>query len=102
MVSPFVLAELDYLVAKRFGVSAEIQALEVLSSGAFDHATLGAADVVACCAVIDRYRDLNVGLTDASLVVLAARYGTDRVCTLDRRHFQVLRMLDGRPFTVLP
>ena len=44
----------------------------------------------------------NIGLADASIVVLANRYDTDRVLTLDERHFRALRTLDGKPFTLLP
>jgi predicted nucleic acid-binding protein len=43
-----------------------------------------------------------VGLTDASLVVLAGRYATQDVLTLDERHFRALRDRKGRPFRVLP
>ena len=35
------------------------------------------------------------------LVALAARYATRTVVTLDRRHFDVLRPLNGGRFTVL-
>jgi len=52
--------------------------------------------------VIDRYRDLEIGLADASIVVLAGREQTDRVLTLDERHLRALRTLGGRPFVLLP
>ena len=52
--------------------------------------------------VIEQYRDQSIGVTDASIVVLAARYGTASVLTLDRRHFEVLRPLDGGHFRLLP
>jgi predicted nucleic acid-binding protein len=34
--------------------------------------------------------------------VLAQRFGTRRILTLDRRHFDVLRPLDGGRFTLVP
>jgi predicted nucleic acid-binding protein len=43
-------------------------------------------------AVVDRYPDQAIGVTDASLVVLAERYGTAEILTLDYRHFDVLRL----------
>jgi predicted nucleic acid-binding protein len=43
-----------------------------------------------------------VGITVASLVVLADRYQTRTICTLDRRHFSVLRTLDDQPFDIVP
>ena len=52
--------------------------------------------------MIERYHDLRIGLTDASLVVLAARYETDRILTLEERHFRELRTLDGRSLVLLP
>lgn len=102
VVSPYVLAELDYLLATRRGRAAELAALTELTSGAWDLPGCDGPDIRRALAVIDRYSDLNIGLADASLVVLAARYRTDRVLTLDRRHFSVLRTAAGRPFTVLP
>jgi len=35
-------------------------------------------------------------------VVLARRHRTDRILTLDHRHFTVLRRAENRPFTLLP
>lgn len=102
IVSPFVVAELDYLVATRHGVEAELAVLGELAGGAwllppFDHSDLRqAADVVA------RYRDQAIGVADASLVVLADRFSTRRVLTLDRRHFDVVRPRHGGRFTILP
>lgn len=52
--------------------------------------------------VIGRYADLEVGLADASVVVLSHRYGVRDVLTLDERHFRSLRGPGGRPFRLLP
>ena len=52
--------------------------------------------------VIAKYRDLKIGLAHASIVVLAARYMTTRVLTLDLRHFRVMEPLQGGHFTILP
>ena len=102
VVSPHVVAELDHLFLSRYGVSAELQVLEELASGNYELPVLGAADLLACAGIVAKFRDHDIGVTDASLVVLANRYGTDRICTLDRRHFSILRTLDGAPFTLLP
>ena len=40
VVSPYVLAELDYLIAKRVGVDAELAVLRELSSGAWELAVV--------------------------------------------------------------
>lgn len=102
VVSPFVIAELDYLVATRLGVAAELEVLNELSGGAYDLASFGSDDVRAATTIIERYRDHDIGVADASIVVLAARYGTRSILTLDRRHFDVIRPIGGGRFRVLP
>ena len=101
-MSPYVVAELDYLLATRRGVHAELAAPNELSGGAWEPASMEVADLREACAVIDRYRDQDIGVAGASLVILAHRYRTDRLLTLDRRHFRVIRSPAGRPFTILP
>lgn len=102
VLSPFVLAELDYFLLCNLGVGHELAFLSQVAAGAFELAPVEAEDVRRAGELIDRYRDLGIGLADASLVVLADRYGTDRILTLDERRFRALRTLDGRPFTLLP
>jgi predicted nucleic acid-binding protein len=102
VLSPFVLAELDYLIRTRGGVRPELALLGQVSSGAYELASFDASDVARAAAVIDRYRDLRIGLADASIVVLADRYGTHRVLTLDERDFRAVRPLQGGHFTLLP
>lgn len=102
VVSPYVVAELDYLVASRLGVSAELAVLRELGSGAWDLPAFGVEDLAAAQAVVQRYADQSIGVADASNVVLAARYRTRTVVTLDRRHFEVVRPLGGGRFTILP
>jgi uncharacterized protein len=102
VLSPFVIAELDHLVATRFGVRAETAVLAEIASGNFDLPIITAADLIVCRRLIEQYVDLAPGLTDTSLVVLADRYATRRILTLDRPHFTTMRALDGRPFDLLP
>lgn len=101
VISPFVIAELDYLVATRIGLRAERMVLEELASNAYELATISPVDLRRCVDIIDRYQDQEIGVTDASLVVLAERYGTNRVLTLDRRHFSVLRSAQGDAFELI-
>jgi uncharacterized protein len=102
VVSPFVVAELDYLVASRLGVAAELAVLAELAGGAWDLPVIDAEGLRDARAIIERYVDQRIGVADASNVVLAARYRTQTIVTLDRRHFDVLRPLAGGHFTVLP
>lgn len=102
VVSPHVVAELDYLVATRHGVDAELAVLDELTGGAWELAGFGGDDLRRACALIAKYRDQDIGVADASNVVLAERYRTRTIATLDRRHFGVLRQANGDRFTVLP
>jgi predicted nucleic acid-binding protein len=63
---------------------------------------MDAVDVAAAAAVIDRYQDLDLGLADASIVVIADRHGVSDVLTLDERRFRAVRGPGGRPFRILP
>jgi len=102
IVSPYVVAELDYLLMSRRGVAAELAVLDELSGGAFVLASIEAPDLRQIRDVVGRYRDQGIGVTDASLVVLAGRYRTNRLLTLDRRHLQVLQTHKGQPFSLVP
>jgi uncharacterized protein len=102
IVSPYVLAELDYLLATRRGVPAELAALRELSGGAWELPCCEAGDLRRALAIIGQYQDQNIGLADASLVILADRYRTDRLLTLDHRRFRVLRTPAGKAFTLVP
>ena len=102
IVSPFILAELDYLLLSRTGIKAELGLLREVADGVLKLAEFGQEDVAQAAAVAERYSDLEVGLADASIVVLAARYQTTRVLTLDHRHFRAMAPLQGGNFTLLP
>lgn len=102
VVSPYVIAELDYLVSTRVGVAAELSALRELAGGAWELPAVSADDLRRVAEVIERYAVQSIGAADASQVLLARRYATRTIATLDRRHFAVLRPLDGGRFTILP
>ena len=95
ILSPFVLAELDYMVTRDLGASAQRVLQQDVADGAYTLAPFGPADVMTAIGILDRYADQAIGLTDASLVVLADRYGTVDILTFDRRHFGALRTRSG-------
>jgi len=102
VVSPYVIAELDYIVATRHGVHAELAVLDELTGGAWELAGFDVADLQQARSIVARYGDQDIGVADASNVVLAHRHRTRTIVTLDRRHFEMLRPIDGDRFTVLP
>lgn len=102
LLSPFVLAELDYLVSTRVGWRAEIALLGEVGRGTYRLEPFSENDVAEAVGVIEGYADLGLGLADASNVVLANRHGTLDILTLDERHFRILRGPRDRPFRLLP
>jgi predicted nucleic acid-binding protein len=102
LLSPFVLAELDYLLGMRVGTHAQMALLDEVARGAYQLEPFGSDDVAVAAKVIARYAKLRIGLADASIVVLGERHGTRDMLTLDRRHFRVVRRANGRPFRLLP
>jgi predicted nucleic acid-binding protein len=102
VLSPFVLAELDYLISQIAGQAVELTVLEDVARGAYDLDVFGPADITRARAIIETYADLRLGLADASIMVLAARYGCYDVLTLDQRHFRAVLGPNGKPFRLVP
>ncbi|HEU4888857.1 MAG TPA: PIN domain-containing protein [Thermoanaerobaculia bacterium] len=102
ILSPFVLAEADYLIQKFGGIDAELMFLDEVGRGVFEMTTFDESDVRQAREIVAKYHDLSIGLADASIVVLAGRYDCRDVLTLDFRHFRALRPPGRRSFRILP
>jgi uncharacterized protein len=103
VLSPLVLAELDYFVLTRLGVAAEQKVLAELRSPAYRLAPFTDDDFHLAAEVAIKYGDMQLGLTDASIVVQAARHKTTRILSLDHKHFTAVRPLTGDDsFTLIP
>ncbi|HTE61287.1 MAG TPA: PIN domain-containing protein [Solirubrobacteraceae bacterium] len=90
------------MIATRVGAGAERALLDEVARGAYRLEPFDAGDVAAARDVIQRYGDMELGLADASIVVLARRHDVRDVLTLDERHYRALRAGAGRPFHLLP
>ena len=102
VLSPFVLAELDYLIASRVGHPAQMALIDEVARGAYQLELFSSEDVGHAKRIMERYADLRIGLADASVVVLANRHRTLELLCTDERHFRVLRGTGGKPFRLLP
>jgi predicted nucleic acid-binding protein len=102
LLSPLVLAELDYLLLTRAGPEAERALLGEVAGGAYDLVPFDAGRVAEAVALLGRYEGLRIGLADASVAVIAAAARTTRLLTLDERHFRPMRPLWGEAFQLLP
>ncbi|MGW1745551.1 PIN domain-containing protein [Streptomyces sp. NPDC002092] len=109
IVSPMVLAELDYLIATRAGAEKAVVAARFIERNVVTRrfeVPHVSTHLSAAVAVAEGYRDADggrrVGLTDAMNVALAAAYRTDVMFTSDG-HFRMLRPLTGhKAFRLLP
>lgn len=52
--------------------------------------------------LITRYADLGLSFVDASIVVIAERFGETTIATLDHRHFAVVKPAHCKAFTLVP
>lgn len=100
--TPLIVAELDHMVSIRGGPTAVRALREDLDSGAYLIEWWPTA-IHEAVAVAERYESMELGLADASLVILAARLQTTDIATLDERHFRTLKPLsDAKTFRLLP
>lgn len=97
-----VLVEVDYWIRKRLGVPAWRIFVEDLTQGAYRLEHLLVADVERAAELESRYRDLRLGLVDASVIAICERLGEEKVATLDRRHFSVVRPRHCPALRLLP
>lgn len=73
-----------------------------LERGALRIYTLDGHDCSRMRELMRKYRDLPMDLADAALVRVAEREGIDTVFTVDRRDFEVYRLLGRRRFKIIP
>lgn len=100
--TPLILAEIDHLANTRAGVVAASAFRRDVAAGAYsvEWWSSAAAESVE---IAEQYRDLGLGLADASLVALAARLIGTTIATFDERHFRAVSPRSGSgSFTLLP
>jgi predicted nucleic acid-binding protein len=100
VVPALAIAEALYLVATRMGPRAEASFLRGLA--AVDVEAPAPHDWPRMAELVEQYGDFPLGGTDASVVALAERLGTDVVITLDRRHFAAVRPRHCAALRLLP
>lgn len=107
-ISPLVVTELDHLVHRDLGFTAAMQVVDALAArmadGQYRLAELRQGDLVAAQQVRAKYEGLRLDLADAVGVVLADRYKTDRIFTLDQRDYRAIEPLTPgmNAFRILP
>ena len=100
VIPAMVLAEVTYMVQRRLGNDAEAAFLR--GCGEFEIVAPTATDLTRMSDLVSRYANFPLGGTDASVVALAERLGTEIVLTVDRRHFLAVRPLHCDVLSLLP
>lgn len=91
VVPVLVLAELDYWCARRLPAEAWLIFLDDVLAGVYRIEAPSTTDLRRCRELQARYRDLGLGIVDASVIALAERLAEPKVATLDHRHFGAVR-----------
>lgn len=100
-----IIAEADHMLSSRLGADAAKRFAADVASEAYELAEWAAPDHALALDICNRHSDGKdyLGVADASNVVLADRYRTTEILTLDQRHFRVLTPLWGAShFRLLP
>ena len=90
VTSEVAVAEADYLILTRLGIDVELAFLDDLAEGTFLIECLTREELGVARVRARRHRDLELGLADVSLVVLARRYRSRRILTFDERAFRTV------------
>jgi predicted nucleic acid-binding protein len=103
VVSPFVVAELDYMILRDYGRSDQLAFLDEVDRGAYLLEPFDGQDFSRAREILGDYEYLTgFGIADASNVVLAERCGTADILTTDQRDFRRVELPGGRYFRILP
>jgi len=100
VVPALCVAEAVHFMAKRLG--AEIEASFLADLKHWDVRAPEPDDWIRIAELVRQYADFPLGGTDASVVALAERLGTDLVVTLDFRHFRAVRPRHCEALRLLP
>lgn len=102
VTTAMVVAEAVYLLGRELGPQAEPAFYDAIIDGTLIVEPLTQVDWQRVRTLVDVYRDLPLGGTDASLIAIAERLGATRIATLDRAHFSVVRPAHCTAFELAP
>lgn len=86
-----VVVELEWLASNRLESNAFLAFLADVEAGRVTIAELERTDYTRIRRLLERHRDLPLGLVDAAVLAVVERFGERRLATLDHRHFSVVR-----------
>ena len=104
LVSPFVVAELDYMIRREYGRDDQLEFLGEVDRGAYRLESFDREAFSRAAELVSEYHYVGgFGIADASNVVLAERHGVFfDILTTDQRDFRQAKLPGGRFFRILP
>jgi uncharacterized protein len=97
-----LLAEIDYMVGKYLGTHIARAFFAGVESGDLELVAFDNTDFARANAIMKRYPDVPLGIADASVMALAERHHVQKILTLDRRHFSLVKPSNMDYFELLP
>ena len=97
-----VLPEICYLITSRLGHKAMRRFMSTLTNQAVRVESVTAEDLLRVNEVLEQYADSQLDFTDAAIVAIAERLTINRIYTLDRRDFSIIRPSHCDYFELLP
>jgi uncharacterized protein len=101
IVPATILSEIDHLLRAFLGVGAELDFVDALLAGHYVLEPLTETDLRRSRELLATYRDLDIGLADASIVATAERLNVRHLLTVDYKHFRAMKAKKGA-FVLLP
>jgi len=97
-----VIPEACYLLNTFLGQTAEKKFIDSLVKRelTIEHFTMN--DLSRCVEILDKYKALNIGFVDATVIAISERLKISKILTTDRKHFSVIKPRHCKAFTLLP
>lgn len=97
-----VCVEVDYWIRKNASIDVWLAFCEDVAAGAYGLWSVDRALLLRSAQLQVQFADQPIGFVDASVFATCEALGEDKVATLDRRHFGVLRTSTGQELRLLP
>lgn len=97
-----VLPEICYLITSRLGHHIMRQFLFNLTNQSVQVEPVTTEDLLRINEVLAQYADSQLDFTDAAIVAIAERLAINRIYTLDRRDFSIIRPIHCDYFELIP
>ena len=97
-----ILPEVCYLANKYLSLEAELGFLRSVVEGEIKVEEVNIKDYRSALNYMEKYKDINIGFVDATLIAVAERLEINTLFTTDRRHFSQIKTKKGKSFNLLP